>query len=147
MSLLLISRVELTNCFMQLSQSLFYANGSLYNQTLILNDNFEVDKTLLAEQGLPFYAGTWVVSLLSTNLGLAATFSHLFLWNFDDICSAWDWATPSNVKRMWGEFNWKFWQDDGMRKEVSKDTEIDPHYREMLKVIIPLVYQILLLTM
>ena len=36
----------------QLSQELFYANGTVYNQLLILNDKFEVDKTLLEQQGL-----------------------------------------------------------------------------------------------
>jgi hypothetical protein len=47
---------------------LFYENGTEYNQTLILNANYEVDPTLLAEEGLPYYASTWVVYLLSTNL-------------------------------------------------------------------------------
>ena len=60
-----------------LSQTLFYENGTLYNQTLILNENLEVDKTLLLEQGLPFYAATWVVQLLTTNLGMAATFTYV----------------------------------------------------------------------
>jgi hypothetical protein len=36
----------------QLSQELFYANGTIYDQLLILNDKFEVDKTLLEQQGL-----------------------------------------------------------------------------------------------
>ena len=36
----------------QLSQELFYPNGTLYNQTLILNDQYEVDPELLAQQGL-----------------------------------------------------------------------------------------------
>ena len=36
----------------QLSQELFNFNGTLYNQTLILNSNFEVDATLLDEVGL-----------------------------------------------------------------------------------------------
>ena len=36
----------------QLSQELFNLNGTLYNQTLILNSNFEVDATLLDEVGL-----------------------------------------------------------------------------------------------
>ena len=38
--------------FCQLSQELFYANGTVYDQLLILNDKFEVDKTLLEQQGL-----------------------------------------------------------------------------------------------
>ncbi|KAF8206246.1 OPT oligopeptide transporter protein-domain-containing protein [Mycena galopus ATCC 62051] len=115
-----------------LSQELFYANGSVYDQLLILNDNFEVEPTLLAEQGLPFYASTWVVQLLTTNLGMAATFTHLLLWNREDLRSTWSWMTPSALKRSWANFNWKFWQDDGMR-EKNDNEDIDPHYKEMLK--------------
>ncbi|KAJ7707539.1 OPT oligopeptide transporter protein-domain-containing protein [Mycena rosella] len=116
-----------------LSQTLFYANGSEYNQLLILNDNFEVDPTLLAEQGLPFYASTWVVQLLTTNLGMAATFTHLLLWNRDDLKGAWSWMTPSSLKQSWATFNWKFWEDNGMRHVPKDDEDLDPHYREMLK--------------
>ncbi|KAJ7124721.1 OPT oligopeptide transporter protein-domain-containing protein [Mycena filopes] len=118
-----------------LSQELFYPNGSVYDQLLILNDNFEVDPTLLAEQGLPFYASTWVVQLLTTNLGMAATFTHLLLWNRSDLRGAWSWMTPSAMKQTWANFNWRFWQDDGMREtpDVKGREDIDPHYREMLK--------------
>ncbi|KAF7316671.1 OPT oligopeptide transporter [Mycena chlorophos] len=115
---------------LQLSQELFYANGTVYDQLLILNSNFEVDPTLLAEQGLPFYASTWVVQLLTTNLGMAATFTHLLLWNRDELRAAWSWATPSALRQSFATFNWRFWQDNGMREE---DPETDPHYREMLK--------------
>nr|GAT45290.1 OPT oligopeptide transporter [Mycena chlorophos] len=115
---------------LQLSQELFYANGTVYDQLLILNSNFEVDPTLLAEQGLPFYASTWVVQLLTTNLGMAATFTHLLLWNRDELRAAWSWATPSALKQSFATFNWRFWQDTGMRED---DPETDPHYREMLK--------------
>ncbi|TFK74138.1 OPT superfamily oligopeptide transporter [Pluteus cervinus] len=115
-----------------LSQELFYENGTLYDQLLILNDNFEVDPTLLAEQGLPFYAGSWVVQLLVTNLGMAATFTHLMIWNFDDLKGAWGWCTPSGVKRIYRNFDWKFWRHDGMR-DIRDDEDLDPHYRQMLK--------------
>jgi len=115
-----------------LSQELFYPNGTLYNQTLILNSNFEVDPTLLAEQGLPFYAATWVVQLLTTNLGMAATFTHLLLWNRDDLRLAWSWASPSSIKRTIRNFNWRIWEDAGLRN-VDDEEETDPHYREMLK--------------
>jgi hypothetical protein len=117
----------------QLSQLLFYENGSLYDQTLILNSNYEVDPTLLAEQGVPYYSSTWVVYLLSQNLGLGATFTHLLLWNRGDICSAWTWMSPSGIKNIWANFDWKFWQADGMRKQDVDDDDIDPHYKQMLK--------------
>ncbi|KAL5523449.1 hypothetical protein ACEPAG_7622 [Sanghuangporus baumii] len=122
-----------------LSQELFYENGTVYDQLLILNDNFEVDPTLLAEQGLPFYAGTWVVQLLVTNLGMAATFTHLLLWNRNDISAAWSWLTPSRLRQMWTNFDWKFWKHDDraererLYRETEGDKNIDPHYRETLK--------------
>ncbi|KAF8959502.1 OPT oligopeptide transporter protein-domain-containing protein [Flammula alnicola] len=118
--------------FPWLSQELFYANGTVYDQLLILNDKFEVDKTLLAEQGLPFYAATWVVQLLSTNLGMGATFAHLLIWNRDDMRKAWSWMSPSGVRHIWQNFNFRFWKDDGMR-DLKDEEELDPHYREMLK--------------
>jgi OPT oligopeptide transporter protein len=94
----------------------------------------EVDPTLLAEQGLPFYAGTWIINLLTTNIGVAATFTHLLLWNRDDLRGAWSWANKDSLKRMWTEFDWRIWNADGKR-EVSPDDDLDPHYREMLKVL------------
>jgi hypothetical protein len=66
---------------------------------------------------------------------LGATFTHLLIWNYDDIKGAWDWMSPSSLKLMYQSFNWRFWTDDGMRKQTG-ELESDPHYREMLKVII-----------
>ena len=74
------------------------------------------------------------MQLLVTNLGMAATFTHLLLWNRDDLSSAWSWLTPNNLREMKKNFNWRFWQDSGMRdRSLQDDKEIDPHYREMLK--------------
>ena len=47
---------------------------------------------------------------------------------------AWNWMSLSSLKLMYQNFNWRFWTDDGMRKDG--ELESDPHYREMLKVII-----------
>jgi len=115
-----------------LSQELFYPNGTVYDQLRILNDKLEVDPILLEQEGLPFYAGTWVTQLLATNLGMGATFTHLLLWNFDDMKSAWNWLTPAGLRDIWLNFNWRFWKNDGMRNQEASDNG-DPHYREMLK--------------
>jgi hypothetical protein len=48
---------------------------------------------------------------------------------------AWSWMSPASLKLMYQNFNWRFWTDDGMRKQIDSG-ESDPHYREMLKVII-----------
>ncbi|KAI0305502.1 OPT oligopeptide transporter protein-domain-containing protein [Multifurca ochricompacta] len=115
-----------------LSQELFYENGTVYDQLLILNDKLEVDTNLLAQQGLPFYAGTWITYLLTSNIGMAATFTHLLLWNRNDLRAAWSWMNREWLKQMWAEFDWRIWKADGKR-EVSLDGDLDPHYREMLK--------------
>ena len=82
----------------------------------------------------PYYSGSWVVYLLTSNLAMGATITHLMIWNFDDLVGAWSWLSPSSIKSMYRNFNWRFWKDDGMRNEDDKET--DPHYREMLKVIV-----------
>ncbi|KAG2158266.1 OPT oligopeptide transporter protein-domain-containing protein [Suillus bovinus] len=116
-----------------LAQLLFYENGTVYNQTLIMNSNYEVDPALIAEQGLPYYAGTWIINLLSTNLGLAASFTHLLLWNKDDISGAWTWINKETLRGWRANFDWKFWKHDGKREVPANTEDIDPHYREMLK--------------
>ncbi|KAG2111688.1 OPT oligopeptide transporter protein-domain-containing protein [Suillus discolor] len=116
-----------------LAQLLFYENGTVYDQTLIMNSNYEVDPTLVAEQGLPFYAGTWIVNLLSTNLALAATFTHLLLWNRDDLRAAWTWINMDTLRSWRANFDWKFWKHSGERKVPANTEDLDPHYREMLK--------------
>ncbi|KAG1891164.1 OPT oligopeptide transporter protein-domain-containing protein [Suillus subluteus] len=116
-----------------LSQLLFYENGTIYNQTLIMNSNYEVDPTLVAEQGLPFYPGAWIINLLSTNLGLAATFTHLLLWNKDDLRAAWTWMNMDTLRSWRANFDWKFWKHNGKREVPANTEDLDPHYREMLK--------------
>ncbi|KAG1875141.1 OPT oligopeptide transporter protein-domain-containing protein [Suillus tomentosus] len=116
-----------------LAQLLFYENGTVYDQTLIMNSNYEVDPTLVAEQGLPFYAGTWIVNLLSTNLALAATFTHLLLWNKDDLSAAWTWINMDTLRSWRANFDWKFWKHSGEREVPANTEDLDPHYREMLK--------------
>jgi len=65
---------------------------------------------------------------------MGATFCHLLIWNRDDMRNAWSWISPSGIKQIYQNFNWRFWKDDGMRDELAKDETLDPHYKEMLKV-------------
>ncbi|EJU00895.1 oligopeptide transporter [Dacryopinax primogenitus] len=97
-----------------LSQTLFNADGSPYNQLLILDDNFEVDYTKL-------------------ELSFSATIVHLLLWNREDLAAAWSWATPNNLLRMARNFNWKFWQASSEMAAPANQEDLDPHYKEMLK--------------
>ena len=75
-----------------------------------------------------------MVQLITTNLGIGATFGHLLIWNRDDMRKAWSWISLSGIKQIYQNFDWRFWQDDGKRGELAKDEMLDPHYREMLKV-------------
>lgn len=65
---------------------------------------------------------------------MGATFAHLLIWNREDLTRAWSWLAPSELRKSWKKFNWKFWQDDGNRDEEYENENLDPHYREMLKV-------------
>jgi OPT family oligopeptide transporter len=119
-----------------LSQLLFTANsnGTFYdqfNQTTILNQQGEVDQQLLAAQGLPFFTGTFVTYVLSTNLAITATFVHLLLWNYDDIKSAWSFASPSKLKSSLNPRTWNLrpWQST----PAVAHKETDPHYQLMLR--------------
>lgn len=115
------------------SQLLFYENGTIYDQTLIMNGNFEVDPTLVAAQGLPSFASSWVISLIGTNLGIGSTITHFLLWNYDDFRPAWSWIRLDALRKVLVEFNWKFWQNNGMRQHAEADKDLDPHYAQMLK--------------
>ncbi|KAJ7597691.1 OPT oligopeptide transporter [Mycena floridula] len=64
-----------------LTQLLFYADGTEYNQTLILNDDFTLNEEKLAVQGLPWFAGTQVVAKIGASLSFGATITHMIIWN------------------------------------------------------------------
>jgi hypothetical protein len=108
-----------------LSQSLFAdasdgTNFTIYDQKAILDDNFRVDPELVANQGLPYFTTTFALYILATNLSITATFSHLLLWNYDDLKGAFGFLSPANWRsRKTNETN------------VAVDTETDPHYQLM----------------
>ena len=121
-----------------LSQSLFSSDSnstvySVYNQTAVLNSNNELDESALSTLGIPYFATTYATYILSTNLAITATFTHMLLWNYNDIKSAWSFASAKNLKKLASprSWNYRFWKTDG--EQVSEDTEeLDPHYRLML---------------
>lgn len=124
-----------------LSQMLFTAesNGTTYvtyNQSKILGPEHTVMPELVDQQGLPWFTGTWISYLLTTNLAITATFTHMLLWNYDDLKAAWSFASWSRI-RCWlasAGTSWRFWQDDGKDTHsiASEDLDLDPHYRLML---------------
>ena len=128
-----------------LSQELFdtTSNGTnafIYNQTAIMTPEFIIDDKALQAQGLPWLTATYLAYLITTNLGLTACFTHMMLWNYDDLKAAWAWAHPSEIKRMLSNPNWyKFWYKQTPEEEAAwveeklNDDRCDPHYQIMMK--------------
>jgi len=83
--------------------------------------------------GLPWYASTWVVTLLVSNMAFAATFVHLLLWNRDDLSAAWAWMEPRTLLHSIRHINWRFWRTSTQIKAPVNETDLDPHYKQMLK--------------
>ncbi|KAH8919014.1 OPT superfamily oligopeptide transporter [Atractiella rhizophila] len=71
-----------------LSQLLFLENGSVFDQTTILTDKFELDEAKLAEVGLPWFSATQTVTAIGNSLSFGATVTHLILWYWKDIKDA-----------------------------------------------------------
>ncbi|KAJ6014378.1 OPT superfamily oligopeptide transporter [Penicillium herquei] len=128
--------------FPSLSQLLFYGDSNstyfhTYNQTAILNPDFTVNETLLKEQGIPWLTGSYLCYLITSNMGLTATFTHMLLWNYDDIKPGWAWATPSALKKWFKVETYKFWANQETPEQRLErklnDESLDPHYRLMLR--------------
>ncbi|RFU31628.1 hypothetical protein B7463_g4723, partial [Scytalidium lignicola] len=124
-----------------LAQELFdgTSNGTVYNvynQSQILNSNFEIDNDLLAAKGSPFLTASYIGYLITSNMGFTATFVHMLLWNFDDIKEGWLWLKPSNLKKFLQPGAWKFWQNqespEARFERKQNDPKLDPHYKLMM---------------
>ncbi|KAJ7606213.1 OPT oligopeptide transporter [Roridomyces roridus] len=68
-----------------LTQLLYYENGTEYNQLLILNDDFSLNEEKLAVQGLPWYAASQMLYLISRTMYIGAAITHFFLWHASDV--------------------------------------------------------------
>lgn len=124
-----------------LSQLLFDGSSNStvfteYNLTAILNSKNEIDTAAVAELGIPYMTPTYIAYLITSNMGLTATFVHMFLWNFEDVKNGWSFLKPSNLMKLRNPENWKFWlpQDkDAHKARILADPEMDPHYKLMIK--------------
>ncbi|KJA26691.1 hypothetical protein HYPSUDRAFT_132645 [Hypholoma sublateritium FD-334 SS-4] len=70
-----------------LSQSLFNFDGTRFNQTSILDDNFLLDRAKLTEVGLPWFASSQVISKVGWNMAIGATVTHVLIWYGKEIIS------------------------------------------------------------
>jgi hypothetical protein len=118
-----------------MGQALFTENSTAtkfvqFNQTAILNKDYVVDDALLSKQGLPYFTGASVITLITSNIAITATFTHLFLFNYKEIKKAWSFL--SNIKR-----SIKFPGRDYFLWKKDLDTRpadtTDPHVRLMMR--------------
>jgi OPT family oligopeptide transporter len=85
---------------------------------------------LLAKQGLPYFTGAFVITLITSNAAVTATFTHLFLFNYHEIKSAWSFA--SKIKRFIKNPNrsYRFWENSTDSRPINTT---DPHVKLMMK--------------
>ena len=125
-----------------LSQELFNGSASnssvyvTYNQSLILNENFEIDHAAVDREGAPWLTATYIAYLITTNMGLTSTLAYMLLWNWDDLKSAWSWCSLTNLKKVTNPRELlalarETEQERLERKEA--DPDLDPHYKLMLR--------------
>ncbi|KAK6346616.1 hypothetical protein TWF696_006736 [Orbilia brochopaga] len=117
-----------------LAQALFSTDGTVYDQTKILGPDNKVDPVKLHEYGLPWFATSNAMSLLTMNIGVTAGIVHIICWNWDDIKDLFTWATPSGARsiitkaRTGGGL--RFWKGSHNVKKTT-GTESDPHFEAM----------------
>ncbi|KAH9936802.1 OPT oligopeptide transporter [Epithele typhae] len=67
-----------------MSQAIFAADGSQYNQTALLT-NGKFDPVKYEQLGPAFFSATNALGLMTANLSLGATFTHVFFWHWQDL--------------------------------------------------------------
>jgi hypothetical protein len=81
-------------------------------------------------------AATFASYVLTQNLAITATITHLILYNWDDLKSAWSFASPASLRRLLSLESWMFWRSWGKQQPEPTEDELkamDPHHRLMLK--------------
>ncbi|KAL7932812.1 OPT oligopeptide transporter domain-containing protein [Trichoderma chlorosporum] len=127
-----------------LSQLLFDGSSNAtnfveYNLTAVLNPDNTINDTLVAAQGYPFISGSYVVYLITTNVGITAAIVHMLLWNYEDIQNGWAFLRPSNFRKLGKASTYRFWEkSDSEDAQVQRqlalaDEDIDPHYKLMVQ--------------
>lgn len=96
----------------------------------MLDVNGRVDETKLNAEGIPYMAATFASYVLTQNLAITATITHLILYNWDDLKSAWSFMSWDSLRSIVKPESWRFWK----KTEYTDDelAAMDPHYKLML---------------
>ncbi|KAK8051943.1 hypothetical protein PG993_003328 [Apiospora rasikravindrae] len=127
--------------FPLLSQLLFSPKSNsthyvVYKQNEILNADGIVDDVQVAQEGIPYMAASFAQYVLTENLAITATITHMLLYNWNDLKCAWSFITLENLRKLAQPGTWMPWKKENREttneKEEAKE-DLDPHYRLMLK--------------
>lgn len=114
--------------FSQTSNSSHYA---IFNQSLILDANSELNTAALTTTGIPFFAASNASYFLTTNLGITATITHILLWDRAAVKNAFNLGRWSSFKSLlpWGK---RPAPTEAQKLVEAEEEELDPHYQQML---------------
>lgn len=121
-----------------LSQLMFHQSSNAtnfvqYNITAILNPDNTINSTLVAEQGLPYLSGSYLLSFISTNVGITAAIVHLLLWNYNDLKEGWSFLRWSKIRSYFSRQTTSNQDEAARRQKIVNDSEMDPHYKLMVQ--------------
>ncbi|ORY38674.1 OPT superfamily oligopeptide transporter, partial [Rhizoclosmatium globosum] len=68
-----------------MGEGIYNPDGSVYNQTLILDENNYLNRTAYLEQGEPLLTATNAFYFFGCNLSVTAGLMHVFLWHREDV--------------------------------------------------------------
>lgn len=102
-----------------------------YNQTLILNDKYQVDDEKLAIYGLPRLTASHAFGMTAVNVAITATITHMIVWHWDDIKSALDILKPFLKIFKPKQWDLKVWKHKPTEMTYEEAEAIDPHYALM----------------
>ncbi|KAJ5553733.1 hypothetical protein N7494_003111 [Penicillium frequentans] len=120
-----------------LSQVLFSEKATMenqlqWNQTLVIGSDNRISEEALATVGLPWFAATYVINILTSNMCVSAGITHMLLWHWPEmktVLRIFHWkalAQKLNPKN----WNLTFWRDQA--KPDPEQENYDPHYKLMM---------------
>ena len=68
-----------------MSTSLFGKDGETYDQEAVIDSNYHLNTTAIAEVGLPRYTATYAISQLCYNLSLGSAVTYVLLWHWREL--------------------------------------------------------------
>lgn len=120
-----------------LSQVLFSRQGNStnfiqWNQTAVIGSDNRIDPVALKAEGLPAFAGSYVVNILTSNMAISAGIVHLLLYNWNDLKPVLEIFKPSNFRKIFLPRTWNVFSKDSANEFEQPQENYDPHYKLML---------------